>query len=404
MKVSSLLVLLLSYSLGVAGLQKPEPANVSPSIQEIIERFAAAENKNKKARGSYEFTQDYQMVELDATGSVIGGFYRISDVVYDDKGKPFEFIRYYPPPTMPHVIVTNEDMRDALGIQPFALSTDDLPKYRIDYVSKEVWAGRSTYVFDVKPRRELSGERYFEGRIWVDEHDLQIVKVAGQAVPETNDQRFPHFETLREKIDGSYWFPVYTSADDVLKFKKSPHAHIKMTIRYSNYKKFGSRVCIHGTIEDVECEKQSAAKAESAAKDSDELKKAYQLQDIVRQLSGEKRYKEAIAQAERMLPLYEKALGRNHPYVVAVLDELAELYWAIEDYTRAEDLLRQVLDIQEQILGRNHPDLARPLAKLIELCYLTERYEQAEPFIARLLPIIEKAQSVGRAATDLSLS
>ena len=203
MKVSRLLVvLLLCYSLAIAGLQKPEPTNASPSIQGIIERFAAAEDENKKARANYEFSQDYQIAEIDATGSVIGEFHRRSDVVYDDKGQPFEIIRYYPPPTMPNVRVTNEDMRDALGIQPFALTKDDLPKYRIDYIGKEQWAGRSSYVFEVKPRHRLSNERYFEGRIWVDEHDLQIVKVAGQAVPETDDQRFPHFETQREKIDG----------------------------------------------------------------------------------------------------------------------------------------------------------------------------------------------------------
>lgn len=406
MKVLSLLVAsLLYYSLGLSGLNIPAQADAPTPVQEIIERFTAAEAQNKKARINYKFTQDYAMVELDVDNSEIGRFHRISNVVYDDRARPVEKIIFYPPPTMPNVTVTNEDMQDALGIQPFALTSDDLSKYSIDYVRQEQVAERNTYVFDVKPKRMSPGERYFEGRIWVDTHDLQIFKVAGQAVPETNDQRFPRFETYREKIDGTYWFPVYTSADDVLKFKKSPHAHIRMTIRYSGYKKFRADVCIRGDVEDEKCEEQPAAKNEDPGdRGNDELAKAYQLQEVVRQLKGEGKYREAIPHAERMLAIYEGALGPNHRYVASTLNDLADMYWGIQDYTRAEHLLQRVLNIQEFLLGRDHPDLVGPLGRLMELYYASEQYEKAEPLLARWLPIIEKARGAGRSTTDLSLS
>lgn len=406
MKVLSLLIApLLYYSLGLSGLAVPAQADAPPPVQEIIERFTAAEAQNKKARINYKFTQDYAMVELDADNSEIGRFHRISNVVYDDRARPVEKILFYPPSTMPNVTVTNEDMQDALGIQPFALTSDDLSKYSIDYVRREQVAERNTYVFDVKPKRISSGERYFEGRIWVDARDLQIFKVAGQAVPETNDQMFPHFETYREKIDGTYWFPVYTSADDVLKFKRSPHAHIRMTIRYSGYRKFRADVCIRGDVEDEKCEEQPAAKNEGLSdRGEDELAKAYQLQEVVRQLKGEGKYREAIPHAERMLAIYEGALGPNHRYVASTLNDLADMYWGIQDYTRAEYLLQRVLSIQEFLLGRDHPDLVGPLGRLIELYYVSEQYEKAEPLLARWLPIIEKARGAGRSATDLSLS
>jgi CHAT domain-containing protein/Tfp pilus assembly protein PilF len=406
MKVLSLLVApLLYHLLGLSGLNVQAQADASPPVQEIIDRFTAAEAQNKKARISYKYTQDYAMVELDANNSEIGGFNRISDVVYDDRARPVEKILYYPPPTMPNVIVTNEDMQDALGIQPFALTSADLSKYSIDYVKREQVAERSTYVFDVKPKHLSPGERYFEGRIWVDARDLQIFKVAGQAVPETSDQRFPHFETYREKIDGNYWFPVYTSADDVLKFRKSPHAHIRMTIRYSSYKKFRADICIRGDVEDGKCEELLAVKNESPGNRSDdELVKAYHLQEVVRQLKGEGKYREAIPHAERMLAIYEGVLGPNHRYVASTLNELADMYWGLQDYTRAEHLLRRVLDIQEFLLGRDHPNLVGPLGRLMELYYAAGQYEKAEPLLARWLPVIEKARGAGRSVTDLSLS
>lgn len=406
MKLLSLLVApLLYYALCLSGPDVPAQADAPPPVQEIIDRFTAAEARNKRARISYKFTQDYAMVELDADNSEIGSFHRISNVVYDDRARPVEKIIFYPPPTMPNVIVTNEDMQDALGIQPFALTSDDLSKYSIDYVRREQVAERNTYVFDVKPKHMSPGERYFEGRIWVDAYDLQIFKVAGQAVPETNDQRFPHFETYREKIDGTYWFPVYTSADDVLKFKKSPHAHIRMTIRYSGYRKFRAEVCIRGDVEDEKCEEQPAAKNERPGeRGDDELAKAYQLQEVVRRLKGEGKYREAIPHAERMLAIYEGALGPNHRYVASTLNDLADTYWKVKDYTRAEYLLLRVLSIQEFLLGRDHPDLVGPLGRLMELYYDSEQYEKAEPLLERWLPIVEKARGAGRSVTDLSLS
>jgi hypothetical protein len=79
------------------------------------------------------------------------------------------------------------------------------------------------------------------GRIWVDDKDLQIVKVRGRAVPQ-GEQRFPEFETYRQQIDGRYWFPTYTSADDELVFPKGSVVHVRMIVRYTDYKRFGSKV------------------------------------------------------------------------------------------------------------------------------------------------------------------
>ena len=102
-----------------------------------------------------------------------------------------------------------------------------------------------TYVFMVGPKVMEKGQRYFQGQIWVDDRDLQIVKTYGKAVPDIRkkgeENLFPRFETYREQIDGKYWFPTWTGADDTLYFS-SGSQRIRMLVQYKNYKQFKSTI------------------------------------------------------------------------------------------------------------------------------------------------------------------
>ena len=241
-RTAVLSLILTIIAVPVLGYQGPSQKAQPLSIAEVIRRFAEAETQNKIARNNYAFTQDFDLITLGEAGSVTGRFHRVSDIVLDDRGNRIEKITFFPPATLTELQITNEDMQDLAGVQPFALSTEDLLKYQIDYIGKEKLDELNTYVFDVKPKTIVKGERYLEGRIWVDDQDLQIVKVKGQAVPEVDKQKFPHFESYRENIDGRYWFPTYVYADDVLDFKKGPSVHLRMVVRYTNYKKFSARI------------------------------------------------------------------------------------------------------------------------------------------------------------------
>src|SRR5258705_4521911 len=154
-------------SAGFASQGRSDKEQVQPAIQDIISKFAAAESENKIARNNYTFTQDVDVMTLGEAGSVTGRFRRTSDIVYDDLGKRFEKISFFPPSTLA-VTFTNEDMQDLAGVQPFALTTEDLPKYLINYVGKEKIDELNLYVFEVKPKEFRKGERYFQGRIYVD--------------------------------------------------------------------------------------------------------------------------------------------------------------------------------------------------------------------------------------------
>jgi len=227
-------------------LDTAPPTNVTP--EEIIKHFAANETEFAKAREQYTFRQDVKVQTLD--GDTPDGEYReVFDVIFDTKGKRTENVVFAPQSTLSKISMTQEDMEDIRHKLPFVLTTEDLPDYNILYVGQQQEDDLHCYVFDIAPKKIEGKKRYFQGRVWVDDKDFQIVKTYGKSVPDIrkkhgNDENlFPKFTTWRQQIDGKYWFPVYTKADDELHFKLQD-VHIKEIVKYEDYKRFGSNVKI----------------------------------------------------------------------------------------------------------------------------------------------------------------
>lgn len=237
---------------GAGPLDTSPPKEVTP--QGIIDKFSSKEIEFKQARDHYTWTQDVKIQELDGD-TPVGEFHEVTDIVYDDRGRRVEDVTFAPQPSLRRISMTKEDLDDIRNKFPFSLTTEELPKYQILYVGQQKVDELQTYVFDVAPKTIEKGQRYFQGRIWVDNTDLQIVKTYGKSVPDIGvdptkkrkhpDQEnlFPKFVTYREQIDGQYWFPTFTKADDVLHFS-SGDVHIRIVVKYTNYKKFGSDVKI----------------------------------------------------------------------------------------------------------------------------------------------------------------
>lgn len=213
-------------------------ASLPVPIDEIIRRFAQHESDFKLARDNYTYTQEV-LVEDVAPNH---GEYRLTtDVVFTPEGHRYEHDTYAPAPTLVDFDLSPEDKKDLENVQPFVLTTEDLPKYDVQYVGREKLDDLNTYVFRVAPKKMEKGQRYFQGTIWVDDQDFAVVKSDGKAVPDLKDNLFPRFVTYRENIEGNFWFPTYTHADDFLHFSQGD-VHIRMTVRYKNYKRFGSTV------------------------------------------------------------------------------------------------------------------------------------------------------------------
>ena len=217
----------------------------TPDIQEIVRRFAEKEKEFKAARDNYTYHQIVKVQELSPDGDVMGIYQVESDVIFTPQEARVEKVVYAPLSTLRHISISPEDERDLKSIQPFVLTTEEMPKYNIKYMGRQKVDDLDTYVFMVSPKVLEKGERYFEGQVWVDDRDFQIVKSYGKAVPDIRkkgqENLFPRFETYREQIDGKYWFPTWTGADDTLYFSTGAQ-RIRMLVRYENYKQFRSTI------------------------------------------------------------------------------------------------------------------------------------------------------------------
>ncbi len=215
-------------------------------INDIIRRFAAKEAEFAKARENYTYRQRYRIEELDMSGRTIGKMETVADIIFTAEGKRTERVVFAPMNTLKGLLMTPEDEQDLRNVQPFVLTTKEVDDYKVRFLGKEKIDDIGTYVFAVKPKKMTEGRRYFGGTIWVDDQDLQIVKTYGRAIgvgKKVEKQRFPKFETWREQIDGKYWFPTYTAANDTLPFESGP-LPIKMLVTYRDYKQFKSESTI----------------------------------------------------------------------------------------------------------------------------------------------------------------
>jgi hypothetical protein len=271
--LSAVVVLSLAWLVLPAAAQQPGPikpppapaagpsrdssaiSNELPSIpvEQIIQRFAERESELRKERENFAYEQSFLFQTFDLNGQPDGEYRMDSDVLFTPLGKRYEKVTYAPPPTLVRLGLTQQDLSDLQNVQPFLLSTEELPKYDVRYVGRQRVDELTTYVFDVAPKTIEKNQRYFQGRIWVDDRDLEIVKTDGKAVPDFkrggNENVFPHFVTYRENIEKNFWFPTYTTSDDVLHFHSGGDVRIRLRVRYSNYKRFRSSGRIVGPAE-----------------------------------------------------------------------------------------------------------------------------------------------------------
>src|SRR5438876_8514379 len=171
----------LGFAQGPAKLRKEDPP---VPVDEIIQKLAQKEKEFRVARANYTYHQTVRFQTLNANDRVTGEYYLESDITFDSSGKRTERITKAPPNTLKTIQMTPEDLQDLREIQPFVLTSDDIVKYNLKYLGKEMVDEIDCYVFDVGPKTIEKNQRYFQGQIWVDDKDLQIVKTYGKAVPD----------------------------------------------------------------------------------------------------------------------------------------------------------------------------------------------------------------------------
>ncbi|HZU23930.1 MAG TPA: hypothetical protein VFA04_00315 [Bryobacteraceae bacterium] len=214
----------------------------------LIHRIAARETENEAARNSYTWRQTMLEQELDSHGAETGHYREVRDILFSPAGKRIEEEVERPFNSMKHLKLTDEDFSDLRNIQPMLLTTDMAFMYDAKFRGDENVNGMDCFVVEIAPRQILSGQRLFQGLLWVDKSDFSVIRTQGEAVPQIRTTKtenlFPHFTTNYVKVDDRYWFPSTTLADDTLWFRSGPQ-RIRLTIRYSNYKHFSADSTVH---------------------------------------------------------------------------------------------------------------------------------------------------------------
>jgi hypothetical protein len=216
----------------------------SMTVPELIQKFAAQETKVKEERAHYTYTQDVKVQTLNDK-AVDGQFHEIATVSYDDKGKRAEKVTFAEQSTLRGISLTQEDMEDIHVFMPWILTTEEVPQYNLTYAGQQHVDDLDTYVFHVEPKKEEKGKRYFQGRVWVENRDLQVVKLCGKSVPDVvhvkknrpMDIR-PTFVSYRQVVDG-LWFPAFAQVDDTLHFQVQA-IHVREIIKFTGYKRAGA--------------------------------------------------------------------------------------------------------------------------------------------------------------------
>jgi len=258
---ATILFLLLSTAQLVSAqdLGNGGPPLPQSEIDRIIKAFTTKETQFRQALNEYSFKRDAILQSVGMGGQITGEYHRVSLFTFDNDGNRYEKINYFPMPSFGSV--TQEDLEDLGGVSPFALEPEKIAQYSIKYVGTEKIDELNLYVFDISPKvmpdAKKTKERFFLGRVWVDQQDLQIVKTRGKGVPETKTNKFPIVETYREQIDGRYWFPTYSYADEELIFDKGEPLHIRMKVRYTDFQ------LARGTVKVTEVEDPDAPKKET---------------------------------------------------------------------------------------------------------------------------------------------
>lgn len=234
-----------------AGFGPLDPSQPALPVPQIIQEFTGKEAVFKQALDNYTWTRSVRVQTIDDDGNPDGQYYQVTDIGYDSQGHRTERVIDAPETTLTKVMMSPADFQDIEERLPFVLTTEDASQYDITYIGKQKIDQIDTWVFDVKPKVIEKKHRYFQGRIWVDQREHQIVVTNGKNVPD--DTRPGHedlsipFVTYRQMIDGKYWFPVYTHGDGVLHFAAghgylSQDVHMRETLKYTNYHEFHTSI------------------------------------------------------------------------------------------------------------------------------------------------------------------
>ena len=214
------------------------------SAEQLIQKLVTNEDKVQAARSQYTFTQDLLVQTLD--GKVADGqFHQVTNVSFDDKGRRIENVIFAEQSTLHGIQMSDTDMDDVRSFMQWILNSEQAAQYNLTYAGRQHVDDLDTYVFHAAPKSFEKNKRYFQGRFWVDDRDLQMVKLCGKSVPDAIVKKKkkkneavevrPTFVGYRQIVNGN-WFPAYARVDDTLNFGVQS-VHVREIVKFAGYKR-----------------------------------------------------------------------------------------------------------------------------------------------------------------------
>ena len=225
----------------VVGVPEAEAPPSLPPAQ-IIKGFTQKEDIYFSARPQYSYRKTVRIQEFGPDGHPSGEYQATYEAGRTSDGKIYEKAISSPQSTLEYLQFEPDDVQQMFRVPAYPITTSQLPKYVLQYLGTETVDEVECYIFQVHPKTLDRQHPYFDGVIWVDQKYLEVVKTYGKWITDLGEIRpsslpFSMFETYRENVDGKYWFPSYSRAEDVVKLKDR-NVPIRVTIKWSNFKPF----------------------------------------------------------------------------------------------------------------------------------------------------------------------
>ena len=145
----------------------------------FLRKIAERETKNAIARDDYTYRQSVAVQEFNVQGQVTGEYTEVRDITFTEAMARFEQVVQPGKSTLTHIRMTQEDFNDIRNIEPFLMTTQKVSSYQGRYQGEETIDGTLCFVEHISPKQILSGQRFFEGVIWVRESDLSVIRSEG---------------------------------------------------------------------------------------------------------------------------------------------------------------------------------------------------------------------------------
>src|SRR5271169_18234 len=221
-------------------------AEAPPSLPraQIIKGFTQKEDTYFSARPQYSYRKTIRIQEFGPDGKPSGEYQATYEAGRTSDGRLYEKALASPQSTLEYLQFEPDDVEQLFRTPAYPVTTSQLPKYVLQYLGTETVDEVDCYIFQVHPKTLDRQHPYFDGVLWVDQKYLEVVKTYGKWITDLGEVRpsslpFSLFETYRENVDGKYWFPDYSRAEDLVKLKDR-NVPVRVTIKWSNFKPFGA--------------------------------------------------------------------------------------------------------------------------------------------------------------------